>query len=209
MDATARNAQRGTGRLGATAGTFSHDGTHGRDGDTRSDVPDDEHPRGAHGPILTADDLAVLEAELARQRAADTIAVDRDRASMPSIKPDRIRSNFTKSPKTGDIGFTMTVVARKSGIEVNGDLIGPREQGWASAAERFGRSLAVLCKDDEHKRQQQARAGASSPAPSAAWASSDCARPGQRRHDRVARGPHLADEPVMSTRHPDAGHRGR
>jgi hypothetical protein len=148
------------------------------DGDTRSDIPDDQHLRAAHGPILTADDLAVLEAELARQRAADTIAVERDRVSMPMIKPDRIRSNFTKSPKTGDIGFTMTVVALKGGAEVNGDLIGPREQGWASAAVHFGRHLAVLCKDDERKRQQQSpglqrraqggqggrRPGASSPA---------------------------------------------
>ena len=77
---------------------------------------------------------------------------------MPSIKPDRIRSKFTKSPKTGDIGFTMTVIARKGGVEVDGDLIGPREQGWASAAEHFGRHLAVLCKDDDLKRQQQAKA---------------------------------------------------
>lgn len=158
MNATARNAQRDADHLATMAGTFSHGGAHGRDSDTRSDIPDDEHLRAAHGPILTADDLAVLEAELARQRAADTIAAEKDRASMPSIKPDRIRSNFTKSPKTGDIGFTMTVVARKSGVEVNGDLICPHEQGWASAAEHFGRHLAVLCKDDEHKRQQQAKA---------------------------------------------------
>lgn len=158
MNATARNAQRDADRLAAMAGTFSHGGAHGRDADTRSDIPDDEYLRAAHGPILTADDLAVLEAELARQCAADTIAVERDRASMQSSKSDRIRSNFTKSPQTGDIGFTMTVVARKSGVEVNGDLIGPREQGWASAAEHFGRHLAVLCKDDEHKREQQAKA---------------------------------------------------
>jgi hypothetical protein len=153
MNATARTAQRGAGRLAAMAGTFSHGGAHGWDGDTRSDIPDDEHLPAAHGPILTAGDLAVLETELARQRAADTIAMERDRAFVPSIKPDRIRSNFTKSPETGDIGFTMTVVARKGGVEVDGDLIGPREQGWASAAEHFGRHLAVLCKDDERKRQ--------------------------------------------------------
>jgi hypothetical protein len=158
VNATSRNAQRGADRFAAMAGTFSHAGAHGWDGDTRSDIPDDEHPRAAHGPILTAGDLAVLKAELARQRAADTISVERDRPSMPSIEPDGIRSDFTKSPKTGDIRFTMTVVARKSGVEVNGDLIGPREQGWASAAEHFGRHLAVLCKDDERKRQQQAKA---------------------------------------------------
>jgi hypothetical protein len=138
VNATARNAQRDADRLAAMPGTFSH-------GD-------------AHGPILTAADLAVLEAELARQRAADTIAGQRDRASIQSSKPDKIRSNFTRSPKTGDIGFTMTVVARETGVEVNGDLIGPREQGWASAAEHFGRLLAVLCEDDEHKREQQAKA---------------------------------------------------
>ena len=60
MDATARNAQRDADRLAAMAGTFSHGGTHGRDGDTRSDISDDEHLPAAHGPILTADDLAVL-----------------------------------------------------------------------------------------------------------------------------------------------------
>ena len=247
MNATARNAQRDADRLAVMAGTFSHGGAHGWDGDARSDIPDDEHLRAAHGPILTAGDLAVLEAELARQRAADTIAVERDRASMPSIKPDRICSNLTKSPKTGDIGFIITVVARKSGVEVNGDLIGPREQGWASAAEHFGRHLAVLCKDDERKRQAAGQSRARhrrerdaviafiiasasvavggyngerkgrkqarvleppAPAPSA-WASPGCASPGQRRHARVARGPHRADEPVMSTRHPGAGHGGR
>jgi len=158
VNATARNAQRDADRLAAMAGTFSHGSAHGLDGHTCSDIPDDEHLRAAHGPILTADDLAVLEAELARQRAADTIAVERDRASMPSIKPHRTRSKFTESPKSGDIGFTMTVVARKGGVEVNGDLIGPREQGWAIAAEHFGRHLAVLCKDDERRRQQQAKA---------------------------------------------------
>ena len=156
MNATARNAQRDADRLAAMAGTFSHGGAHGRDGDTRSDIPDDEHLRAAHRPIVTADDLAVLEAELARQRAADTIAVERDRASIQSSKPDRIRGNFTKSPNTGDLGFTMTV-ARKGGVEVNGDLI-PSQQGWASAAEHFGRYSAVLGTDDERKRQQQANA---------------------------------------------------
>ena len=157
MKATARTAQREADRLAATADTFSHGGAHGRDGDTRSDIPDDEHLRAAHRPILTVGDLAVLEAELARQRTADMIAVERDRASVPLIDPDRIRSKFTKSPKTGDLGFTMTVVARQGGVEVDGDLIGPREQGWASAAEHFGRHLAVLCKDDDRKRQQRAK----------------------------------------------------
>ena len=74
MKATARTVQREADRLAATAPTFSHGGAHGWDGDSRSDIPDDEHLRTAHGPILTVDDLAVLEAELARQRAADTIA---------------------------------------------------------------------------------------------------------------------------------------
>jgi hypothetical protein len=73
-----------------------------------------------------------------------------------SIKHERVRSKFTKSPKTGDLGFTMTV-ARKGGVEVNGDLI-PSQQGWASAAEHFGGHLAVPRRDDERKRQQQAQA---------------------------------------------------
>jgi hypothetical protein len=52
----------------------------------------------------------------------------------------------------GDLGFTFKVVARKSGVEVNGDLIGPPEQGWASAAEHFGRYLAKLCEADRKRR---------------------------------------------------------
>ena len=55
---------------------------------------------------------------------------------MPLLEPERIRAEFTKQPN-GDPGFTFTVIARKSGIEINGDLIGPREQGWASAAEHL------------------------------------------------------------------------
>ena len=78
MNATARSAQRYVGRLAAMAGNFSHGPAHVWDSDTRSDISDDEHLRAAHGPILTADDLAVLEAELARQRAAHAIAVERD-----------------------------------------------------------------------------------------------------------------------------------
>jgi hypothetical protein len=73
VNATACNAQRDA--VAAMARTFSRGGARGWDGDTRSDIPDDDHLRASHGPILTADDLAVLEAELARQRAADTIAV--------------------------------------------------------------------------------------------------------------------------------------
>lgn len=78
MNATARSAQRCVGRLAAMAGTFSRGPAHGWDSDTRSNISDDEHLRPAHGPTLTADDLAVLEAELTRQRAAYAIAVERD-----------------------------------------------------------------------------------------------------------------------------------
>ncbi len=66
---------------------------------------------------------------------------------MPSLKPERIRAEFFEQPN-GDLGFTFKVVARKSGVEINGDLVGPREQGWASAAEHFARHLAILCHDD-------------------------------------------------------------
>lgn len=73
---------------------------------------------------------------------------------MPSLDPGRIRAEFTEQPN-GDPGFTFKVVARKSGVEVNGDLIGPPEQGWASAAEHFGRRLAKLCEEDRKRRAQQ------------------------------------------------------
>ncbi len=78
MNATARSAQRCVGRLAAMAGAFSHGPAHAWDNDIRSDISDDQHLRAARGPILTADDVAVLEAELARQRAAHAIAVKRD-----------------------------------------------------------------------------------------------------------------------------------
>ena len=70
---------------------------------------------------------------------------------MPSLNPERIRAEFSEQPN-GDIGFTFKVIARKSGIEINGDLIGPREQGWASAAEHFGLRLAKLCEYDLKRR---------------------------------------------------------
>lgn len=70
---------------------------------------------------------------------------------MPSLKPERIRAEFFEQPN-GDQGFTFKVIARKGGIEINGDLVGPREQGWASAAEHFGRHLAILCHDDLKRR---------------------------------------------------------
>jgi hypothetical protein len=65
----------------------------------------------------------------------------------PSLKPERIRAEFDTTPN-GDVGFTFKVVARRTCVEVNGDFIGPRDQGWASAAEHFGRRLAVLCAED-------------------------------------------------------------
>jgi hypothetical protein len=70
-----------------------------------------------------------------------------------SIEPDRIRSKFTKPLKTAGIGFTMTVDCKGGG-----ELIGRSEQGLASAAEHFGRHLAMPCSDHERKRQQQAEA---------------------------------------------------
>ncbi len=72
---------------------------------------------------------------------------------MPSLDPERIRAEFIQQPN-GDLGFIFKVVARKSGVEVNGDLIGPPEQGWASAAEHFGRRLAKLCEADRKRRAQ-------------------------------------------------------
>jgi hypothetical protein len=70
---------------------------------------------------------------------------------MPSLKPDRIRAEFFEQPN-GDPGFTFRVIARKSGVEINGDLVGPRDQGWASATEHFGRRLAKLCEYDLQRR---------------------------------------------------------
>jgi hypothetical protein len=93
VNATARSAQRYVGRLAAMAGNFSHGPAHVWDSDTRSDISDDEHLRAAHGPILTTDDLAVLEAELARQRAAHAIAVERDKASMHRSSPSAFASS--------------------------------------------------------------------------------------------------------------------
>ena len=40
---------------------------------------------------------------------------------MPSLKEERIRAEFSEQPN-GDVGFTFTVIARKSGIEINGHL---------------------------------------------------------------------------------------
>ena len=71
---------------------------------------------------------------------------------MPSI--DEIRDNISKkTAPNGDLGFTFKVVARKTGVELNGHFVGPREQGWASAAEHFGQYLARLAHDDLRKRE--------------------------------------------------------
>jgi hypothetical protein len=70
---------------------------------------------------------------------------------MPSLKEERIRAEFSEQPN-GDMGFTFTVIARKSGIEINGHLIGPREHGWTSAAAHFSRRLARLCEYDLKRR---------------------------------------------------------
>lgn len=74
---------------------------------------------------------------------------------MPSLKPERIRAEFFEQPN-GDPGFTLTVIARESGVEISigksKGLVGPREQGWASASEHFGRYLAKLCEYDLKRR---------------------------------------------------------
>jgi hypothetical protein len=69
---------------------------------------------------------------------------------VPTI--DEIRESFREMPN-GDLSFTFTVTARASGVEINGHLVGPREQGWASATEHFGQFLARLAADDLRKRQ--------------------------------------------------------
>lgn len=89
-----------------------------------------------------------------------------------SINPDRIRNKFTKWLKTGDIGFTMTVVC-KSGVEVSGELIGRSKQGLSSGAVHFGRHLAVPCRNHERIQAQAGkRPSMSSPALSARASSS-------------------------------------
>ena len=70
---------------------------------------------------------------------------------MPS--PDEIRRYFTSQPN-GDLGFAFTVVARENGVEINGRYVGPKEQGFASAAEHFGQYLALLAKDARRKREE-------------------------------------------------------
>jgi hypothetical protein len=83
---------------------------------------------------------------------------------MPSLEKARIRQQFDHAPN-GDLQFTMTVIARKGGVEVQlgtgkdkeAGLIshhGSREQGWASAAEHFGRYLSTLCQDDLNARHR-------------------------------------------------------
>ncbi len=72
---------------------------------------------------------------------------------MPSLDPARIRAEFFHQPN-GDPGFTFTVIARANGVEINGGYIAPRDQGWASAAEHFGRRLAKLCEYDRRRRDE-------------------------------------------------------
>jgi hypothetical protein len=69
--------------------------------------------------------------------------------------PDDIRGHFTEQPN-GDLAFTFKVVARENGVELNGHYVGPKEQGFASAAEHFGRYLAQLAADDRRKREEEA-----------------------------------------------------
>jgi len=86
---------------------------------------------------------------------------------MPSLNTDRIRDTFFYAPN-GDPGFTFTVIARASGLQIgvraedvpgnapgNFGFVGPRDQGWASAAEHFGRYLAKLSEHDRKCRERQ------------------------------------------------------
>jgi hypothetical protein len=86
---------------------------------------------------------------------------------MPSLDPERIRRTFFYT-QTGDPGFTFTVIARESGLEIgvraddvpgeapgNFGFVGPRDQGWASATEHFGRYLAKLSEHDRKRRERQ------------------------------------------------------
>jgi hypothetical protein len=57
---------------------------------------------------------------------------------MPSLRPDRIRAEFGEQPN-GDPSFAFTVVARESGIEINGQVAGPRRRGAAAFAAHSGR----------------------------------------------------------------------
>ena len=71
MNATARNAQCDADRLAAMAGTFSHGGARGRNGDTRSDIADDEHLRKRAGvPELPARPVGVGITLLRKPRTA-------------------------------------------------------------------------------------------------------------------------------------------
>jgi hypothetical protein len=69
---------------------------------------------------------------------------------MPSL--DEVREHFQEQPN-GDLGFTLKVIARENGVEMNGHYVGPREQGFASAAGHFGQYLAQLAADDRRKRE--------------------------------------------------------
>jgi hypothetical protein len=61
---------------------------------------------------------------------------------------------FNEQPN-GDLGFTFKVVARENGVEINGHYVGPREQGFASASEHFGKYLAQFVADDRRKRDDE------------------------------------------------------
>src|SRR5262245_33668248 len=87
---------------------------------------------------------------------------------MPSI--DEIRDNISRNMQpNGDPGFTFKVVARKTGVEINGHFVGPRERGWTSAAEHFGQYLARLAYDDLRSREGEASQAAREAAALAAF----------------------------------------
>jgi hypothetical protein len=102
-----------------------------------------------------------------RWRAQVCVPGQEGRPIMPSLNTDRIRNTFFYAPN-GDPGFTFTVIARASGLQIgvraedvpgdapgNFGFVGPRDQGWASAVEHFGRYLAKLSEHDRKRRERQ------------------------------------------------------
>jgi hypothetical protein len=68
---------------------------------------------------------------------------------MPSLDAARIKQKFWTT-RNGDFAFTISVIARRDGVQIwtgrpgaedKRGYIDPRDQGWASAAEHFGRCL--------------------------------------------------------------------
>jgi hypothetical protein len=73
--------------------------------------------------------------------------------TMPSR--DEIREHFTTQPN-GDLAFTIKVIAREGGVEINGRYVGPKQVGFATAAGDFGLYLGLLAYDDQRRRESGA-----------------------------------------------------